>query len=581
MNRIDVTSAPYVVTDTTNHENQHQQTAPQFLHRDFVGRSAWLCAVLAWIVVTAYITQPARAQSSQPAVPGGGKLTGDMQIATDYSCCKWQILPDGEHVVFAAGKKPSVIVHTVPIAASEPPRVLSSPLATRYTVEPYSISLNREWILYETETDAPTRTELYAAPFDGGESTLLLNEEETATTSFVYIPPGDSILLQEYYTPTAQSRNFYVQQLPSGERRLITSFQSGSIDRLLTSVSPDGQWLLVSNDSNDDNRYELSVVSTSNGALQQLTTSSKRGYWGTYSLYAFWTADSKYVVFQTHDGNPCRVCAAEITTNAFVELDPTGKGTLYDSKAKDVISADGQYVLVESKVTTQDPETDNVVEKIEMYKVRIVDGAAFSVTPALSGDTELVWMQFAPTGNALFLLFGGCSETGEGEDCAVSFVHSGADGAPLQPVPLPSPDDRYPGFHPANAGPGIVLQAIFEVRNRDEPASYLYATYVVPFDSPQPILAVRFDYDANVQALLSPGGGWLVYSQRDPTTGATTLYATRPGSGISSRIAVDIAGFDMTDHYVVYGGAKNADGMYDLFSSRLLDSVFLPLIEAP
>jgi Tol biopolymer transport system component len=505
-------------------------------------------------------------------------LTGDMQIATDYSCCKWQILPDGEHVVFAAGKKPSVIVHTVPIAASEPPRVLSSPLATRYTVEPYSISPNREWILYETETDTPTRTKLYVAPFAGGESTLLLNEAEAATTSFAYVPPGDSILLQEYYTPTAQSQNFYIQQLPSGERRPIASFQSGIANRLLTSVSPDGRWLLVSNDSDDDNRYELYVVSITDGAIQQLTTSSNRG---NYSLHAFWTADSKYVVFQTHDGHPCRVCAAEINSNAFVELDPTGESTLYGSTADDVISADGQYVLVESNKTVQDPEIGNVVEKVEMHKVRIVDGAASSVTPALSGDTELVWMQFATTGNALFLLYHGCTETWDGENCTVSFVYSGADDAPIQPVPLPSVDDRYPGFHPANMGPGVVLQTISEAHNSEEPASYVYSTYVVPFGSQQPILAARFDYDANVHALLSPGGGWLVYSQRDPTTGATTLYATRPGSGISSRIAVDIAGFDMTDHYVVYGGAKNADGMYDLVSSRLLDSVFLPLIEAP
>lgn len=581
MSKSDVTSTPDAPLGAINSENRQQRFTPQSSHLALVFRSAWRCVILAWIVTIAYSAQPALAQSTQPEAPGGGKLTGDMQIATDYSCCKWQILPDGEHVVFAAGEKPSVIVHAAPIDASDPPRVLSRPLATRYTVEPYSISPNREWILYETETDDPTHTELYVAPFSGGESTLLLNEEETATVGYMYIPPGDSILLQEYYTPTAQSRNFYVQHLPDGERRPFASFQSGRANQLLASVSPDGRWLLVSNDGEDDSRYELYAVSISDGAVQQLTASSKRGYGSSYSLHAFWTADSKYVVFETHDGNPCRVCAAEISTNSFVELDPTGEGTLYDSATADGISADGQYALVETKRTLHDPELGYTVDRIEVHKVRIADGIAFSVTPALSGNTELVWLEFAPTGNALLSLFRGCVASGTNETCTVSLSYAGADDTPIQPIPLPSLDDRYPGYDAANAGPGVVLQAIFVVRNGDEPVTYAYTTYVVPFDNPRPILAARFDYDADVHALLSPEGRWLVYSHRDPATGSTILTATRPGSGIFSRIAADIAGFDITDQYVVYGGAKNADGMFDLFSSRLLDSVFLPLIETP
>lgn len=582
MSKSDVTSASDAPLGAISNENRQQRFTPQSSRPALVFRTAWRCMILAWIATIAYSVQPALAQGAQPVVPGGGKLTGDLQIATDYSCCKWQILPDGEYVVFAAGEKPSVIVHAVPIDASEPPRVLSRPLATRYTVEPYSISPNRKWILYESETNDPTSTELYVAPFAGGESTLLLSQVETQYTSFMYVPPGDSILLQEYYTPTAQSINFYVQHLPDGERRPIARFQSGLTHRLTASVSPDGRWLLVSIDANDNDLYELYVVAISDGNTQQLTASSKRGRWSAYIPYAYWTADSKHIVFQTHDGNPCRICAADMAAGKFTELDPTGAGALPDSIGSTPLSADGQYALIETNQSLQDPDMGTVVEKVEMHKVRIADGVAVNVTPVMPGETALEWAFFAPTGNALLLLFSGCIVTANGEDCTVSLIYSGADNAPLQTVPLPSLDDRYPGYDVASMGPGVVLQTIMQ-SHADEALAphWVTAIYVIPFDHPRLVLAARFDYAGDVQATLSPDGKWLVYGNWNSAAAIETLYATHPGSGVAYRLATNISGFDITNKYVVYSSARDAAGMFDLFSTPLLDHLFLPIVAMP
>ena len=531
--------------------------------------------ILCLVCVSQFVNvRSARAQSGSPSPTAGGKLTGDVRIDSDL-CCKWELTPDNQYVAFAAGTKPAVTVQVTPIEGNTAPNVLSTPLATRYTTEPYSISPNGRWVLYETDAVEPLHTQLWVVPFTGGERTLVLDAEETARMGFQYMPDGDNILIHEYFTPTSTNHTFHLQSLPQGDRRLVATFNAGMFHTVLATVSPDSGWMVVSTDENDDDRYELYAVSLADGKTQKLTNSGHRYNLSGYDSDVFWTSDSKYIIFSTRNGDPCFLCAVDLETASFKELNPAGEGYL------EATSPDGRYGLVATNNSVYDPASGDFVDTVHVRKVRIEDGQTFDLTPNLPGETSLSAVHFKPGGNALLMAVSSCVPSGDDIICTETIHHAGEDGAAMQLVQFPAAADQSEHRLHYAAESGLVVAVETETHHGDPQTKYISALYVVKFDDPTPMLAAEFSPNDAVNAQLSPNGRWLAYTTSATPTAPSELYATLPGSGRSYLLTAAIGnsyGFKLTNAYVVFEGNRNTEGMFDLYSVPLLGELFLPII---
>ena len=229
---------------------------------------------------------------------GGSELVELTDEPMFYSVSShFEISSDSRWVVYPADK--TVDLRIVPVTGG-PSKSLSGPMSDHALPNLYyfRISKDSKYVVYAAQYTGRYEA-LYSIPIEGGEFVQLSHEQiilpDREYVSY-FITPDSSRVVYKYVT-LDQVTNYYVASIPIAGGQTTNLKDSFRLPQF--TITPDSRFILGLFPPSPGRASDLLAIPLNGGPVQNLSADLKTA--GEVDSYAV-TSDSRYVVFETDDG---------------------------------------------------------------------------------------------------------------------------------------------------------------------------------------------------------------------------------------------------------------------------------------